>query len=255
MLTAITREVSPAINQCEIGFIERQEIDVAKANQQHRRYQALLEELGAKVIALPALPDYPDSVFVEDPAVVVDEVAIMTRMGAASRRGESESLARGLETYRPLRWLREPATLEGGDVMRIGRTLYVGLSHRTNHAGVEQLTAELGPLGYSVVPVAVRGALHLKSACCSLGDGVILANREWLDLEPLAQFRIVDVAPQEERASNVLSVGGSVIVPASFPATAEILVRAGLKVRTLDVSELMKAEAGVTCCSLIFDFD
>jgi dimethylargininase len=255
MLTAITREVSPAINQCEIGFIERQLIDSAKANEQHRQYQALLGKLGAKVIALPSEPDYPDSVFVEDPAVVVDEVAIMTRMGAASRRGESESLARALETYRPLRWLREPATLEGGDVMRIGRTLYVGLSHRTNQAGIDQLTAELGPLGYSVVPVAVRGALHLKSACCSLGDGAILANREWLDLEPLAQFRIVDVAPQEERAANVLSVGGSVIVPASFPETAEILVRAGLKVRTLDVSELMKAEAGVTCCSLLFDSD
>src|ERR1700691_5727349 len=135
MVTAITRAVSPAINQCEIGFIERQEIDLAGANEQHRPYEALLAELGAKVVSLAAEPDYPDSVFVEDPAVVVDEVAVMTRMGAASRRGESESLARALETYRPLRWLREPATLEGGDVMRIGRTLYVGVSHRTNRAG------------------------------------------------------------------------------------------------------------------------
>jgi len=137
--------------------------------------------------------------------------------------------------------------------MRIGRTLYVGVSHRTNRAGIEQLTDELVPLGYAVVPVAVRGALHLKSACCSLGDGVILANRAWLDLQPLAQFRIVDVAPGEERAANVLSIGGSVIVPASYPRTAEILERSGLRVRTVDVSELMKAEAGVTCCSLIFD--
>jgi len=253
MLRAITRAVSPAINQCEIGFIERQEIDLANANQQHRRYESLLAELGARVVSLPAEPDYPDSVFVEDPVVVVDEVAIMTRMGAASRRGESESLARALAAYRPLRWLREPATLEGGDVMRIGRTLYVGVSHRTNRAGIEQLTDELVPLGYAVVPVAVRGALHLKSACCSLGDGVILANRAWLDLQPLAQFRIVDVAPEEERAANVLAIGGSVIVPASYPRTAEILERSGLRVRTVDVSELMKAEAGVTCCSLIFD--
>jgi dimethylargininase len=151
MLTAITREISAAINQCEIAFIERHEIDVAKANEQHRRYQLLLEELGARVIALPAEPDYPDSVFVEDPAVVVDEVAIVTRMGAASRRGESESLARALETYRPLRWLREPATLEGGDVMRIGRTLYVGLSHRTNRTGIEQVTIELGPLEFATL--------------------------------------------------------------------------------------------------------
>jgi len=253
MLIAITRAVSPAINQCEIGFIERQEIDLAKATEQHRQYEALLAELGAKVISLPAEPEYPDSVFVEDPAVVVDEVATMTRMGAVSRRGELESLARTLATYRPLRWLREPATLEGGDVMRIGRTLYVGLSHRTNRAGIEQLSTELGPLGYSVVPVAVRGALHLKTACCSLGDGAILANRAWLDMEPLSQFRIVDVAPGEERAANVLTGGGSVIVPASFPRTAEILTREGLRVRTVDVSELMKAESGVTCSSLLFE--
>jgi dimethylargininase len=253
MLLAITRAVSPAINQCEIGFIDRQEIDLAKANQQHRQYESLLAELGARVVSLPAEPDYPDSVFVEDPAVVVDEVAIMTRMGAASRCGESESLARALADYRPLRSLRAPATLEGGDVMRVGRTLYVGVSHRTNRVGIEQLTDELGPLGYTVVPVAVRGALHLKSACCSLGDGAILANRSWLDLQPLAEFRIVDVAPGEDRAANVLSIGGSVIVPASFPRTAEILDRSGLRVRILDVSELMKAEAGVTCCSLLFE--
>lgn len=252
MLIAVTRAVSPTINRCEIGFIARQEIDLARANAQHHQYEALLTELGASVNSLPAEPDYPDSVFVEDPAVVVDEVAIMTRMGAASRRGESQSLARALEPYRPLRWLREPATLEGGDVMRIGKTLYVGLSHRTNHAGIEQLAGELSPLGYSVVPVTVRGALHLKTACCYLGDDAILANREWLEMEPLRQFRIVDVAPGEGRAANVLALGGSVIVPAAFPATAELLAKAGMKVRTLDVSELMKAEAGVTCSSLIF---
>jgi dimethylargininase len=252
MLIAITRAVSPAIEQCEIGFIERQPIHLAEANRQHQQYEACLAELGAAVVSLPAEPAYPDSVFVEDPAVVVDEVAVMTRMGALSRRGEAASLARELAPYRELRWMREPATLEGGDVMRIGRSLYVGVSHRTNRAGVEQLTAELSPLGYSVHPVAVRGALHLKSACCSLGDGAILANREWLDAEPLRQFRILDIAPGEVRAANVLAMGGSLIVPACFPETAEILSRAGYKVRTLDVSELMKAEAGVTCSSLIF---
>jgi dimethylargininase len=253
MLIAITRAVSPAINLCEIGFVERQEIDLAKAGQQHRQYQACLAELGALVVPLPAEPDYPDSVFVEDPAVVVDEVAILTRMGAASRRGESESLARALAPYRPLRRLREPATLEGGDVMRIGRTLYVGISPRTNLAGVEQLAGELGPLGYRVVPVTVRGALHLKTACCSLDDGAILANREWLDLEPLSQLRIIEVAPGEGRAANVLALGGSILIPACFPDTAEILARAGKKIRAVDISELMKAEAGVTCSSLIFE--
>lgn len=253
MLTAITRAVSPAINQCEIGFIERQEIDLALANAQHARYEALLAELGARVVSLPPEPDYPDSVFVEDPALVLDEVAIMTCMGAESRRGESESLARALADYRPLRRLREPATLEGGDVMGVGRTLYVGLSNRTNRAGIEQLAGELREFGYSVVAVPVRGALHLKTACCPLGNSMILANREWADMAPLAGLRIIDVAPGEERAANVLNLGGSVIIPACFPRTAEILEGAGFMVRPLDVSELMKAEAGVTCCSLIFE--
>jgi dimethylargininase len=224
MLIAITRAVSPAINRCELGFIERQEISLAKAGEQHRLYEACLAELGAAVVSLPAEPDYPDSVFVEDPAVVVDEVAVITRMGAASRRGESESLGRALARYRPLRHLREPATLEGGDVMRIGRTLFVGVSHRSNRAGVGQLSAELAPFGYTVVPVEVRGALHLKTACCHIGDG------------------------------NVLAAGDSVIAPLGFPRTAEILAGIGKKVRLIDVSELMKAEAGVTCSSLLFHY-
>ena len=253
MLTAIARAVSPAINKCEIGFIERHPIDLAQASAQHRLYEECLAKLGAAVTSLPAEADYPDSVFVEDPAVVVDEVAIMTRMGAESRRGESASLARALERYRPLRWLREPATLEGGDVMRIGRTLYVGRSHRTNREGIEQLSAELAPLGYTVVPVTVRGALHLKTAVCYLGDGAILANRQWLDLEPLSQYRAIDIAPGEDRAANVLALGGKVIMPDCFPATAEILTAAGFKVRPLNVTELMKAESGVTCSSLIFE--
>jgi len=254
MLIAITRAVSPAINHCELGFIERQEISLAKAEEQHRLYQACLAELGATVVSLDAEPDYPDSVFVEDPAVVVDEAAVMTRMGAASRRGESESLARTLERYRPLRHLREPAMLEGGDVMRIGRTLFVGASNRSNRAGIGQLAAELAPFGYAVVPVEVRGALHLKTACCYTGDGVILANRDWLDTAPLREFRIVDVAPDEPRAANVLAIGDSVIAPRCFPRTAGILAGLGRKVRLIDVSELMKAESGVTCSSLVFDY-
>src|SRR5579872_4391360 len=126
MLTAITRAISPAINRCELEFLERQEIDLAKAAAQHEAYERFLAEMGASVISLPAEPDLPDSVFVEDPALVLDEVAVMTRMGALSRRREVDTLAEALARFRPLRWLQEPATLEGGDVLRIGRKLYVG---------------------------------------------------------------------------------------------------------------------------------
>jgi dimethylargininase len=252
MLTAITRAVSPNINRCELNHVARQPIDVQKAIEQHRQYEDCLRESGASVISLPAEPEMPDSMFVEDPAVVVDEAAVITRMGAESRRKESESLAEILARFRPLRWLREPATLEGGDVLRIGFTVFVGLSRRTNPEGVAQLEAELAPCGYSVYSVPVRGCLHLKSACTSLGDEMILANPDWVDTALLRGFRIIAVPRDEPRAANVLAIGGIIIVPAAFPETAELLQKFGRNVRALDISELMKAEAGLTCSSILF---
>jgi len=253
MLTAITRPVSASIDRCELGYLPRREIDFQKAAEQHSRYEACLAGLGLRVVSLAPEPDLPDAVFVEDPAVVVDEVAIMTRMGAASRRGETESLARELARHRPLRSLREPATLEGGDVMQAGRTLFVGASLRTNADGIRQLASELLPFGYSVVPVEIRDCLHMKSACCHLGRQTILANRAWVDTTPLRDYRILDVAPDEPWAANVLAIGDTLLVPASFPATRRILERAGWNVIAVDVSELMKAEGAVTCMSLVFE--
>jgi dimethylargininase len=253
LLTAITRAVSPAINRCELGYLPRQQIDVSKAVEQHGQYEACLRELGLTVVSLPAEPELPDSMFVEDPAVVVREVAVMTRMGAASRRAESESLAAALAHYRPLRWMREPAMLEGGDVLRIGKTLYVGLSARTNHAGIAQLAEELRPFGYAVRPVEVRDCLHLKSACCALGDRAILANRAWIDTAPFDGLTIIDVPASEPRAANVLAIGDTVVVPASFPETARLIEQLDWKVRTVDISELMKAEAGLTCSSILIE--
>jgi len=253
MLIAITRAVSPAIDSCELTHIARQPIDFDKAAAQHRQYEACLAELGASVVSLPAEPELPDSMFVEDPAVVVDEVAILTRLGAPSRRKETESLAPVLARYRPLRRIAEPATLEGGDVMRAGMTLFVGHSSRTNRAGIEQLRNELAPFGYSVKAVEVRGCLHLKSACSYLGDATVLANRAWIDGTPLGGLKIIDVPPEEPRAANVLALGGTIVVPAAFPRTAALLERLGYNVRTLDISELMKAEAGLTCSSILLE--
>lgn len=253
MLTAITRAVSPALNDCELEHLERQEIDISKASEQHREYEGCLRSLGVSVLSLPAEPDLPDSMFVEDPAVVVKEAAVMTRMGALSRRPESESLAVALARFRPLRWLREPATLEGGDVLRLGSAVFAGLSSRSNAEGIAQLAAELSPFGYSVRGVGVRGCLHLKSACCAIGERTILANRAWFDTAAFEGFEIVDVPPDEPRAANVLTVGETVIVPESFPATARLLERRGWKVRTLDISELMKAEAALTCSSILLE--
>ncbi len=253
MLTAITRPVSPSINRCELGFLPRREIDFGLASDQHDQYEACLADLGLRVLQLPQAPDLPDAVFVEDAAVVVNEVAVMTRTGAASRRPEVESVAEGLAPHRPLRWIREPATLDGGDVMHAGSTLFVGTSLRTNEDGVRQLAAEFQPFGYAVQAVPVRDCLHMKSACCYLGRQTILANRAWVDTSSLREYRIIDVDPQEPWAANALPIGERIVMPACFPRTAQILEKAGWRVVPVDVSELMKAEAGVTCMSLIFE--
>ena len=252
-LTAITRAVSSSLNDCQLAFVERQSIDIAKAVAQHDQYEARLASLGIAVVSLPALADQPDAVFVEDPAIVLDEVALMTRMGAESRRGESASLAEAIARFRPLRWIAAPGTLEGGDVVRIGSTLFAGRSARSNDAGIAQLARELAPFGYAVRAVEMRGCLHLKSACTYLGQDTVLANRGWVDLAPFGKARGIDVAPGEPAAADVLAIGDTAMVPASFPETARTLDRAGWRVLAIDVSELQKAEAGVTCMSLIFN--
>jgi dimethylargininase len=254
-LIALTRAVSPTLESCELTWLTRKTIDIDRAIAQHDAYEQSLAQLDLRVISLPAEPDLPDATFVEDPLVVVDEIAIVTRMGAPSRRPESESLARAISAFRSVRHLHEPATLEGGDVMRIGRDVFVGLSRRTNEAGIAQLRAELEPFGYRVQAVEVLGCLHLKSACCSLGDGKILANPPWLNPAPLHDYRIVAVAEDEPGAANVLRIGDTILMPASFPHTEAILRREGFNIKTIDISELIKAEAAITCSSVIFGTD
>lgn len=251
-LTAITRPVSATINDCELSFHARQRIDVDKAIAQHEAYQNCLAKLGVRIVSLPAEPDFPDAVFVEDTAVVLDEVAIISIMGAKSRRPEAASVGEALAHYRPLNFLAEPATLDGGDVLRIGRSIFVGLSQRTNRDGVNQLRELLGAFDYQVQPVEVKNCLHLKSGCSYLGNDTILINRSWINPESFRQFEILDVPEDEPAAANVLLVGDCIIMPTSFPKTRALLKNRGLRIETIDLSELQKAEAGVTCGSLIF---
>ncbi len=252
-LTAITCQVSASINDCALSFHTRQPIDVAKAIAQHKGYEDCLAGLGAQLVTLPAEPRLPDAVFVEDAAVVVDEVAVIPIMGAAKRQPEVRSLADALARYRPLEFLAEPATLDGGDVVRIGRSVFVGLSRRTNRDGVDQMRDILRPYNYQVQPVEIKGCLHLKSACSYIGHDTVLVNRSWIDAEQLRKFELLDVPVEEPAAANALLLNDIVILPASFPKTRVLLEKRGFRVRAIDVSELQKAEAGVTCCSLIFN--
>jgi dimethylargininase len=252
MLTAITRAVSPAIVHCELSFIDRQPIDLATARQQHHAYEKLLGKLGARVISLPAEPDLPDSMFVEDPAIVLDELAVIFPLGTETRRREAPSLAEALSKFRKIEYISLPGTLEGGDVLRIGRKLFVGLTRRSNAEGIRQLDAILAPHSYEVVPVSVTGCLHLKSAVTCLGRETLLANRAWFDAAPLAGFEWVDVDPAEPHAANALTLAGTVIFPASFPRTRARIEARGFSVTSLDISELQKAESVLTCSSLLF---
>jgi dimethylargininase len=253
MLIAITRKVSSALASCELSFIERQPIDLEKARAQHHEYEMLLGKLGAKVISLPEEPELPDSMFVEDPAVVLDEVAIICPLGTESRRNEVPSISAALEKYRPQKHIKLPGTLEGGDVLRVGKKVFVGVTARSNPEGIRQLAVVLDHYGYELTAVPVTGCLHLKSAVTVLRGNTLLANRNWMDWKRMQGFEWVDVDPAETHAGNVLAIGDSVIAAASFPKTVAAIEAREFKVIPLDISELQKAESGLTCSSLLFE--
>jgi len=239
---AITRAVSPRIAECELSFIERKPIDFARAAAQHDVYERILAANGCEIVHVPAEPDMPDSVFVEDTAVILDDVAIITRPGAVSRGGEVESVANVLQRYRPLFRVTEPATVDGGDVLVIGQRLYIGRSQRTNLEAIEQLNA---------IPIDFQGCLHLKSAVTQIGDETLLLNPRWVDARQFSDLNYVAVDPAEPFGANALRLADALIFSASHPRTRKLLESRGYRVEVVDVSELEKAEAGVTCCSVI----
>lgn len=250
---ALVRRPSPAIAECELTFIGRRPLDFALLSAQHQGYCAALARLGAEVRFLPDLPKHADGVFVEDTAVVLDGVAILARPGAESRRLETasvEAVLRGL--VKKLVRMRAPGTLDGGDVLRAGKTLFVGRSTRTNADGVRQLTDFAEEHGFAVRPVRVNDCLHLKTAVTVLGDGAILANPRWVDLGPFAGYRVVRVAEGEPFAANSLRLGDDLLYPAEHALTAAALRAEGFAPVATPISELAKAEAGLTCLSLVF---
>ena len=239
----ITRDVSPKVNAAEVTYVDRTPIDYHRAVRQHHQYRQLLRSLGHTVVSLPADERHPDCVFVEDTAIVLPEVAVITRPGAESRRGETPVIAEALARYRPLVQIVAPATIDGGDVLVLDDRIFVGISTRTNEAAVEQLRKRTGR---EVIPVPVEGALHLKTAITRVAQDTLLVNREWIDVSPFAGWKLLDAAEP-----NALLVGDVVIYPSGHPEGLQTLEAHGLDVRTVDASELAKAEGGVTCCALL----
>jgi dimethylargininase len=253
VLIAVTRPVSASLARCELTHLAREPIDVARATSQHAGYERLLVSLGAALVRVDAAHDLPDAVFVEDTAIVLDDLAVLTRPGAASREAETPAVASVLATYRPLRAMTAPATLDGGDVLRAGRTLFVGRSGRTSEAGIAQLRGFVEPHGYRVVPVAFTGCLHLKSAVTAIAEDLLLMNPAWVEKDAFPGLDAVFVDEREPHAANALPIGETVVFPAQFPRTAERVAARGLRISPIDATELAKAEGAVTCCSLIFD--
>ena len=253
MTIALTRAVSPSLAQCELTHLARNPIDPTRAAAQHCDYERCLTQLGVEVVHLPAMSDLPDSAFIEDTAVVFDELAVITRPGAASRRAETAFVVEALRPYRDLAFIEEPATVDGGDILTIGRQVFVGLSSRTSASGVQQCRQILEPLGYGVTAVAVDGCLHLKSAVTQVAADMLLINRNWVDGGVFHGKRLIEVDPTEPHAANALWVRGAVVFPAAFERTRDRLHELGIAVQPVDVSELAKAEGGVTCCCVLVE--
>jgi len=253
MLIAYTREVSPALADCELTHLEREHLDIAGARAEHEVYESMLERLGANVRRLPPAPHLPDGVFVEDAAIVLDEVAVIARPGAPSRQPETASVEAALAAHRPLLHVYAPATLDGGDVLVAGRKIYIGLSTRTSRDAIQQLADQLAPYGYAVLPVPFSGCLHLKSAVTRIAEDLMLLNPAWVAADAFTGYRALAVDPAEPQAANALALGGAVIHPLQHARTRARLESAGLTVVTVPQVELAKAEAGVTCCSLLVE--
>lgn len=252
-MLAYVRETSDALGRCELTHLAREPIDVGRARAQHQRYVEALSALGAEIAWLPALPQHPDAVFVEDAAVVLPEVAVIARSGTPSRRGETPSVAEALGALRPLRRIEPPGCLDGGDVLRIARSILVSCAGRTNRQGAAALASAVSEFGYEVRVVSTEGCLHLKSAASFIPPETVLVNPAWIESEVFEGLRVIAVDTREAHAANTLTMAGTTLVSAAHPFTAEKLQHAGITTRSIDVSELHKAEAGLTCMSLIVE--
>ena len=253
MKLAITRDVSPRFNECEITHIDRAPIDVSVAQSQHHGYVQALKELGYAVLELPAEADLPDSVFVEDTAVILPDVALITKPGADSRKPETESITQALRPYRELVFIESPGSVDGGDVLVLGKNIYVGLSSRSNQNAIDQMHQKLGKYGYKIQGIETHDCLHLKTAVTRVDDKTLLINRKWVDVEYFEGLELIDVDASEPFAANCLPIGDAIIYPVAFPTTSAKLTARGYKIKPVVVDELAKAEGAVTCCSLIVE--
>lgn len=237
-----------------VTYGERAPVDAELAAEQHAAYVAAVADAGWEIREVEHADPLPDSAFVEDTLVVCGGLAVLTRPGAPERRAElagSEEAVRalGLELAR----IEEPGTLDGGDVLVMDGEVYVGRSTRTNDSGIEQLRRALEPLGYRVTVIAVTRCLHLKAAVTRVAAGTLLVNPAWVASDAFTGYRRLTVDPAEPAAANALAIGGAILLPAQHLRTRARLEATGLAVIPVPMTELAKAEAGITCCSILLE--
>jgi dimethylargininase len=250
---AVVREVPLTLDKCVRTYSSRNRVNLDLAQKQHEAYCKTLEDRNLKLVRIPADNNFPDCVFVEDPAVVYEGTAIMCNMGAKSRVGEVEEVRRVLSPiFRKVVNIDPPATIEGGDVLRVKDHLFVGVTSRTNVDGVNQLREALRKEDCEITSVKVENILHFKSACSYLGDDYIAVNPGYFDLRVLSSFKLISLPKQEAYAANCLAVNGTVLMTKGYPKTKKLIEKIGFETEELDVSEFKKCEGSLTCLSIIF---
>jgi dimethylargininase len=249
---AITRGVSSRIAACQLTYRSREEVNYEKATSQLESYVELLRRWDVDLMPVAASDSYPDCCFVQDTAVVLDEVCVIASMGASTRLGEVSEVEKLLAPFRKVRRIFAPATLDGGDVVQFGKRLFVGLSTRTNARGIAALASIVEAFGYTVVPVSVNGGLHLTTGCGIVNDETVLLNPRWLDASAFKGLRQLHVSEEEPWAANTIRVEDAVCLESEAPSTMDLVGPYAGSIDTLDISEFRKAEGSLSCLSLIF---
>lgn len=252
MPTAVVREVPDSFVQA-LTMGEKPVLDVVRAREQHAAYREMLTDAGYEVTVVPADEDCPDCPFIEDAAVVLDTFAIITRPGAPERQPETGPVGEALSAMMPTREIGGPGTVDGGDVMRIGSTIFIGRSARTNADGIAQFAELASADGLRVVAAPVAKVLHLKSAVAALDDETILIASDCTDASVFVGYRLIEKPPSEKKGSALRLHDGRIVVTANSPMTIGTLQGAGYKVNWVDTTEFQKADGGLTCLSLLFD--
>lgn len=249
---AIIRGVPYTYDKCIKSHKVENKINVELAKEQHRRYCEILEQLGLILIVIEPDDRFPDCCFVEDPAIVIGDIAIISRMAAKSRTGEEIEVRNTLSRYKKVYEINPPGTIDGGDILRINEKIYVGVSQRTNQFAVQQVRTFLSDYDYQVIPVRIKHILHLKSACTYIGNNYIVMFPGHFDDRIFSEYDKIIVRKSEAYSANCLSVNGKVLVQKGYPNTKKLIENEGFETVEIEMSEFRKGGGSLTCLSIIF---